>query len=126
MDYEIAFDQEESQYRIYTGYEFAAIGEWVSEYVRELEMIQRVLMAARLAETEKESTEFAHGPFRVVISEEGVNVARQVDLNAAEEEIKAMFDSQDSFYQTSTDGIQAECGLEDLMEMIENWHDVLQ
>ncbi|AEF55161.1 YacL family protein [Marinomonas posidonica] len=126
MDYEIAFDQEDKSYRIYTGYEFAAIGEWVTEHVCELEMIQRVLMAARLAETEKEMTEFSHGPFRVVISEEGVNVARQLDLDAAEEEIKAMFDSQENFYQTSTDGIQAECGLEDLIEVVENWHDVLQ
>lgn len=126
MDYEIAFDQEESDYRIYTDYEFAAIGEWVSKFVRDKENIQRVLMAARLAEVEKETTQFKHGPFDVVISEEGVAVSRQVDMSAAEEEIKAMFDSQDSFYRPSTDGIQAECGLEDLIEMIENWHDVLQ
>ena len=126
MDYEIAFDQEENGYRIYTGYEFAAIGEWVTEYVRELESIQRVLAAARLAETEKEGTQFEHGPFDIVISEEGVSVTRKVDMASADEEIKAMFDSQDSFYQTSTEGIQAECGLEDLINMIENWHDVLQ
>lgn len=126
MDYEIAFDQDENVYRIYTGYEFAAIGEWVSEYVRDLESIQRVLMAARLAETEKETTEFKHGPFDVILSEEGVSVSRQVDLDSAEEEIKAMFDTQESFYQTSTDGIQSECGLEDLINMIENWHQVLQ
>ena len=113
-------------YRIYTGYEFAAIGEWVSEYVRDLESIQRVLMAARLAETAKEVTEFKHGPFDVVLSEEGVSVSRQIDLDSAEEEIKAMFDSQESFYQTSTDGIQAECGLDDLINLIENWHEVLQ
>jgi len=55
MDYEIAFDQDENAYRIYTGYEFAAIGEWVSDYVRDLDVIQRVLMAARLAENEKEN-----------------------------------------------------------------------
>ncbi|MEO9274768.1 MAG: YacL family protein [Marinomonas sp.] len=126
MDYEIAFDQDESIYRIYTSYEFAAIGEWVSEYVRELESIQRVLMAARLAESEKETTEFKHGPFSVILSEEGVSVIRQVDMDSAEEEIKAMFDSQESFYQTSTDGIQAECGLDDLINMIENWYEVLQ
>lgn len=125
MDYEIAFDQDENAYRIFTGYEFAAIGEWVSEYVHDLESIQRVLMAARLAETEKEVTEFAHGPFQVVLNEEGVSVNRQVDLDSAEEEIKAMFDSQESFYQTSTDGIQAECGLDDLIDMIEDWHAVL-
>ncbi|MBD5771560.1 YacL family protein [Marinomonas colpomeniae] len=126
MDYEIAFDQDENAYRIYAGYEFAAIGEWISEYVRDLESIQRVLIAARLAETEKETTEFKHGPFTVILSEEGISVTRQVDMDSAEEEIKAMFDSQESFYQTSTDGIQSECGLEDLINMIENWHEVLQ
>ena len=126
MDYDIAFDQDDNTYRINTGYEFAAIGEWVTEYVRERESVQRVLMAARLAESEKETTEFKHGPFHVILSEEGVLVTRQVDMDSAEEEIKAMFDSQDSFYQTSTDGIQAECGLEDLINMVENWYDVLQ
>ncbi|MBJ7538878.1 YacL family protein [Marinomonas transparens] len=126
MDYEIAFDQDENLYRISTGYEFAAIGEWVSEYVRDLENIQRVLLAARLAEIEKEVTQFKHGPFEVIISEEGVAVTRLVDMDAADEEIKAMFDSQESFYQTSTDGIQAECGLEDLVGLIEDWHQVLQ
>ncbi|MBR7889044.1 YacL family protein [Marinomonas sp. A79] len=125
MDYEIAFDQDENHYRIYTGYEFAAIGEWVTEYVRDLESIQRVLLAARLAENEKESTTFKHGPFDVIVSEEGISVSRQIDLDSAEEEIKAMFDTQESFYQTSTDGIQAECGLDDLIAMIENWHAVL-
>lgn len=126
MDYEIAFDQDENNYRIYTGYEFAAIGEWVSEYVRDLESVQRVLIAARFAEEEKETTEFKHGPFHVILSKDGVSVARQFDLDSAEEEIKAMFDTQDSFYQASTDNIQSECGLEDLINMIENWHEVLQ
>lgn len=126
MDYEIAFDQEESRYRIYADYEFAAIAEWVTQFVIDKENIQRVLSAARLAEYEKETTQFQHGPFDVTISEEGVAVARQVDMSQAEDEIKAMFDSQDSFYRASTDGIQAECGLEDLIEMVENWHDVLQ
>ncbi|MCB5160619.1 YacL family protein [Marinomonas algarum] len=125
MDYEIAFDQEENQYRVYTGYEFSAIGEWVTEYVRDLESIQRVLMAARLAENEKESTVFKNGPFEAVVSEEGILVSRQIDLDSAEEEIKAMFDTQESFYQASTDGIQAECGLEDLIALVENWHGVL-
>jgi len=126
MDYEIAFDQEEGRYQIYADYEFTAIAEWITQYVTDKESIQRVLSAARLAEYEKESTQFKHGPFEVVISEEGVMVSRQMDMSSAEEEIKAMFDSQDGFYRASTDGIQAECGLEDLVDMIENWHDVLQ
>jgi len=42
LDYEIAFDQDENAYRTSTGYEFAAIGEWVSEHDRDLESIQRV------------------------------------------------------------------------------------
>ncbi|MEL0637266.1 MULTISPECIES: YacL family protein [Marinomonas] len=126
MDYEIAFDQEEGQYRINADYEFAAIADWVTQFVVDKENIQRVLLAARLAEYEKETTKFQHGPFDVVISEEGVMVSRQVDMSSAEDEIKAMFDSQDSFYRPSTDGVQAECGLEDLVDMVENWHDVLQ
>ena len=126
MDYEITFDQEDRCYCIYTDYEFSAIAEWVMQFVKETEDIQRVLSSARLAGFEKETTQFQHGPFDVVISEEGVAVSRQVDICAAEEEIKVMFDSQDSFYRVSTDGLQAKCGLEDLVDMIENWHNVLQ
>lgn len=126
MDYNIAFDQEENSYRIYTDYEFAAIAEWVAFYVKEKEDIQRVLMAAKLAESEKETTKFNHGPFDVIINEEGVNVSRQVDMDSAAEEIKAMFDTQESFYQASTDGVQSECGLEDFVDLLENWYEVLQ
>ncbi|MCV2402220.1 YacL family protein [Marinomonas sp. C2222] len=126
MDYEIAFDQEESSYKVQTDYQFSAIAEWVSVYLKDVETVQKVLVAARLAEADKEVTEFNHGPFKVIFSEEGTLVSRQVDMQSAEEEIKAMFDSQDSFYRASTDGIQAECGLEDLIKMVESWYEVLQ
>jgi len=126
MDYNIAFDQDENSYRIYTDYEFAAIAEWVALYLTGKEDIQRVLMATTLAESEKETTKMKYGPFDVLINEEGVTVSRQVDWDSAAEEIKAMFDTQESFYQTSSDGVQAECGLEDFMDLLENWYDVLQ
>lgn len=125
MDYEIAFDQEVNAYRIHTDYEFTAIGEWVSDFLRNKEDIQRVLVAIHLAESEEETTRFKHGPFQVVISREGVAVSRRVDMSQVQEEIKAMFDTQNSFYQASSDGIQAECGLEDLVDLIEDWHDVV-
>lgn len=126
MDYEIAFDQEERSYRVYTDVEFAAIGEWVSEFLSDKEMLQRVWQAATLAETEAELSNFKHGIFDVVISPEGVAVKRRIDMSQAEEEIKAMFDNQQGFYQASQDGVQAECGLDDLIDLLENWHDVQQ
>lgn len=126
MDYEISFDQEVNSYRIYAGFEFSAIADWITEYVTDLETTQRVLSAARIAMNDKETTNFSHGPFDVVMSEEGVVVTRKVDMAAAEDEIKAMFDSQDSFYRTSTEGVQAECGLEDMINMVESWFEVQQ
>lgn len=126
MDYEIAFDQEEGGYRVFTEVEFAAIGEWVSEYLKNKETLQRVWQAITLAEQGEETTEFKHGIFRVVISPEGVSVKRRIDMSQAEDEIKAMFDTQAGFFQASKDGIEAECGLDDLIDLIENWHDFQQ
>ncbi|MBM6551901.1 YacL family protein [Marinomonas ostreistagni] len=126
MDYEIAFDQEEGGYRVFTDLEFTAIAEWVSEFLSDKETLQRVWQAATLAETEQEISNFKHGIFDVVISPEGVAVKRRIDMSQAEDEIKAMFDTQQGFYQASNDGVEAECGLDDLIDLIENWHDIQQ
>ncbi|ADZ92074.1 YacL family protein [Marinomonas mediterranea] len=126
MDYEIAFDQESNAYRVFTDVEFTAIAEWISDYLNERETVQRVLQAVNLAEAEGEETRFKHGNFDIVISKEGAAVSRRVDMSQMEDEIKAMFDTQNSFYQASNDGIQAECGLDDLIDMVENWYEVLQ
>ena len=126
MDYEIAYDQEEGAYRVFAEVEFAAIAEWVSEYLTDKETVQRVWQAASLAEKEEEVTEFKHGIFQVVIGPEGVAVKRRIDMSQAEEEIKAMFDTQSGFFQASNDGVEAECGLDDLIDLIENWHDFQQ
>lgn len=126
MDYEIAFDQEDGVYRVYTDLEFTAIAEWVSEFLADKETLQRVWQAATLAEAEDEASNFKHGIFDVVISSEGVAVKRRIDMSQAEDEIKAMFDGQQSFYQAENDGVEAECGLDDLIDLLENWHDVQQ
>ncbi|TDO98882.1 YacL family protein [Marinomonas balearica] len=126
MDYEIAFDQESNAYRVFTDVEFTAIAEWISDYLNEKETVQRVLQAVNLAEAEGEETLFKHGNFDIVISKEGAAVSRRVDMSQMEDEIKAMFDTQNSFYQASNDGIQAECGLDDLIDMVENWYEILQ
>ncbi|MGB2064666.1 hypothetical protein MGA5115_03595 [Marinomonas gallaica] len=126
MDYEIAFDQEEGAYRVIAEIEFAAIAEWVSEYLKDKEAVQRVWQAASLAEKDNEITEFQHGIFHVLISPEGVAVKRRVDMSQAEDEIKAMFDTQSGFFQASNDGVESECGLDDLIDLIENWHDFQQ
>ena len=126
MDYEIAFDQEEGSYRVFADIEFSAIAEWVSEHLTNKETVQRVWQAVSLAEKEDETTEFQHGIFQVVISPEGVVVKRRVDMSQAEDEIKAMFDTQSNFYQASNDGIESECGLDDLIDLIENWHEFQQ
>lgn len=126
MDYEIAFDQEEGVYRVFTDIEFSAIGEWVSEYLSDKETLQRVWQAASLAEKEDEITQFKHGIFEVVISSEGVAVKRRIDMSQVEDEIKAMFDTQNSFFSASNDGVEAECGLDDLIDLIENWHEIQQ
>lgn len=126
MDYEIAFDQEEGKYRVYTDVDFAAIAEWVGEYLADKETLQRVWQAVKLAEQEEESATFKHGIFDVAISPEGIAVSRRVDMSQVEDEIKAMFDTQNGFFQASNDGIQAECGLDDLIDLLENWHEVQQ
>ncbi|MFD1382498.1 YacL family protein [Rhodanobacter aciditrophus] len=126
MDYEIAFDQEEGKYRVYTDVDFSAIAEWVAEYLADKETLQRVWQAAKLAETEEEVTQFKHGIFDVVISPDGIAISRRVDMSQVEDEIKAMFDTQNGFFQASNDGIQAECGLDDLIDLLENWHEVQQ
>lgn len=126
MDYEIAFDQEEGKYRVYTDVDFSAIAEWVAEYLADKETLQRVWQAAKLAETEEEATQFKHGIFDVAISSDGIAISRRVDMSQVEDEIKAMFDTQNGFFQASNDGIQAECGLDDLIDLLENWHEVQQ
>lgn len=126
MDYEIAFEPEENAYRVHTDVEFAAIAEWISEFLSERDTLQRVMQAAILAEQEGETTHFAHGNFNVVISKDGVAVKRELDMSAVTEEIKAMFDTENGFYNASDDGIEAECGLDDLIDLIENWHEVVQ
>ena len=126
MDYEIAFDQEIGAYRVYADVEFAAIAEWVSEYLANKETLQRVWQAVLLAESKEESCVFQHGVFEVTISAEGVAVSRRIDMSQVEDEIKAMFDTQNGFFQASNDGVQAECGLDDLIDLLENWHEVQQ
>jgi uncharacterized protein YacL (UPF0231 family) len=126
MDYEIAFEPEENAYRVHTDVEFAAIAEWITEYLRDKDTLQRVMQAAILAEREGENTNFSHGNFTIVIGRDGVAVKRVLDMSAVTEEIKAMFDTENGFFNASDDGVEAECGLDDLIDLIENWHEVVQ
>ncbi|WP_191602801.1 YacL family protein [Marinomonas algicola] len=126
MDYEIAYSEEEHGYRVQMNYEFSVIADWISEHLTGREDIQKVLQCIRFAEDKEEISRFTQGNFDIVIQQSGVSVSRKVDMSDARDEIVAMFDNQSDFYQTSEEGIQAECGLEDLTGIIENWHDVVQ
>ena len=125
MDYEIAFDESENCYRVITSYEFSAIADWVSECLQKREDIQKVLQTIHLVETETEASILEHGVYSINIGTEGVTVTRKVDMSDAREEIKAVFDTQSDFYQTSEDGVKSECGLDDVITLLENWHNVL-
>lgn len=125
MDYEIAFDETEQTYRIQTEYEFSAIADWVSEELKEREDIQKVLQNIHLVDAESETQVTKQGAYNVSISAEGVAVNRQVDMSDVSEEISAMFDTQSDFYQASDDGIKSECGLEDMIGLLEDWHNLL-
>ena len=125
MDYEIAFDETEQTYRIQTEYEFSAIADWVSEELKEREEIQKVLQNIHLVDAESETQVTKQGAYNVSISAEGVAVNRQVDMSDVSEEISAMFDTQSDFYQASDDGIKSECGLEDMIGLLEDWHNLL-
>ena len=126
MDYEIAYNEDDNSYRIATDYEFSVIGDWISEHLLTRQDIQKILQIIQFAESAGESHKLTQGNFDIVIEEGGVTVARKVDMSDARDEIVAMFDSHSDFYQTSTEGIQAECGLDDLLSIIENWHDIVQ
>ena len=126
MDYEIAYNEDDNSYRIVTDYEFSVIGDWISEHLLTREGIQKILQIIQFAESAGESQRLTQGNFDIVIEEGGVTVSRKVDMSDARDEIVAMFDSHSDFYQTSTEGIQAECGLDDLVGIIENWHDIVQ
>ncbi|TBR41754.1 hypothetical protein CBF23_009090 [Marinomonas agarivorans] len=125
MDYEIVFDEAEQSYRVVTDYQFSAIADWVSEHLKEREAIQKVLQKINLATAQTESNSVQYGSYHVTINTDGIQVNRQIDLSEAGDEIHAIFDSQSDFYQASTEGIRAECGLEDLTTMLENWHNIL-
>ncbi|MFT2109575.1 YacL family protein [Marinomonas sp. 2405UD68-3] len=126
MNYEIAYSEDELGYRVQMDYEFSVIGDWISEHLVTRTDIQKVLQYIRFAENEEEMSHFIQGNFDVVIQKSGVSVSRKVDMSDARDEIVAMFDTQSDFYQTSEEGIQAECGLDDLSGIIENWHEVVQ
>ena len=125
MDYEIAFDETEQTYRIETEYEFSAIADWVSEELIQREDIQKILQSIHLVDADSETQITQQGAYIVSIGAEGVAVNRQVDMSDVSEEISAMFDSQSNFYQASDEGIKAECGLEDMVALLENWHNLL-
>lgn len=125
MDYEIAFDDTEQTYRIATEYEFSAIADWVSEELTDREDIQKVLQSIHLVEADSEPQVTKQGIYVVSIGVEGVAVNRQVDISDVTDEINAMFDTQSDFYQASDDGIKSECGLEDMIGLLEDWHNLL-
>lgn len=125
MDYEIAFDDTEQTYRIATEYEFSAIADWVSEELKEREDIQKILQSIHLVDADTETKVTQQGVYIVSIGAEGVSVNRQVDMSDVGEEISAMFDTQSDFYQASDDGIKSECGLEDMVGLLEDWHNLL-
>ncbi|KJZ10697.1 MAG: YacL family protein [Marinomonas sp.] len=125
MDYEIAFDDTEQTYRIATEYEFSAIADWVSEELKEREDIQKVLQSIHLVDADTETQITQQGVYIVSIGAEGVSVNRQVDMSDVGEEISAMFDTQSDFYQASDEGIKSECGLEDMVGLLEDWHNLL-
>ncbi len=125
MDYEIAFDETEQAYRIVTEYEFSAIADWVSEELKDREGIQKVLQSIHLIEADSDAQITKQGAYIINISAEGIAVNRQVDMSDVSEEINAMFDTQSEFYQASDDGVKSECGLEDMVGLLENWHNLL-
>lgn len=126
MDYEIAFDEENQTYRITTDYEFSVIGDWISDILTNRDNILQVSQLIRLAASSGEKQTLIQGPYQIEISESGVSVERQLDLTDAREEMASLFDGQTDFYRIADTGVRAECGLEDLTAVIDNWHDVLQ
>jgi uncharacterized protein len=126
MDYEIAYNEEEQGYRVQMEYEFSVIGDWISEQLTNKTHIMHVLNLIKQVQSMERSQHLIQGNFEIQLKPEGAFVSRKVDMSDAREEIIAMFDTQSDFYQTSTEGIQAECGLDDLIDIIENWQDMLQ
>lgn len=125
MDYEIVFDEAEQMYRVVTDYQFTALADWVSEHLKEREAIQKVLQLIHLTNANTEKKTLRYGAYQVSIEQEGVQVKRQIDMSDAGDEIHALFDGQTDFYQADTDGVDAECGLDDLVTLLENWHNIL-
>lgn len=125
MDYEITFIEDEQAYRVVMGYEFSVIGDWISETLTQKETLQKTIQQIRFAELHDETTRFTQGAFDVVIEAKGITVSRKMDLVDAEDEIKSMFDTQSDFYQVSQEGVTAECGLDDVLDIIQNWNDIL-